>query len=375
MAEDDQAQGGGVGEPRYQYQRIEKMIRDRVARKELLPGDQVESEYELAEKLGVHRFTVNKAVGNLVREGLLFRVKGKGTYVSEKMQLETAGEKSIGVLYTSSSEDLFTSHFNQEVIGGIRAGTGRDVLIFSSKEHSGGRGPDLNTVSWDKVDGMILFEVFAIEYLREVIDRGVPFVFVDNEHPDIEADCVVMDNYDAGYQTTKHLIDLGHRRIALANEPADVTLPDPAWQERGRGYEAALAEAGIEIEERYFAALPYRYASEKNEDIHAFFALDEPPTAVYCAGGDGIAITTIRIAEKYGLSVPADLSVAGFGGSQASEISTPQLTTVRASYHQMGRLAVERLIERIEKGAEPGKRIVLPVELVVRGSTGAPPAT
>ena len=366
------SEAGGSG-PRYQYQRIEKMIRDRIERKEFLPGDRVDSEYQLADRLGVHRFTVNKAVGNLVREGLLYRVKGKGTFVSEKMQYETSGGKCVGVLFTNTMETLFTSWFYSQVLAGVRSGTSKDVLLFGASEHSKGGGPKLDDVSWDKVDGVILLEIFSREYLRAVAGRGVPFVIVDYEDQEMASDCIVMDNFDAGYVATRHLVELGHTRIAHVGEPEAGHLPpDPAWQDRRRGYEAALSEAGIAPEEKYFVPLPYRYASEKNEELNALLDLPDRPTAVYCVD-DGLALLTIRLAEKRGIGVPGDLSVAGFGGSEASELSTPQLTTVRAAYHQMGRLAVERLAELIETGAEPGKRIVLPVELIVRGSTAGPP--
>jgi len=363
---------GGSGAP-YEYQRIENMLRDRIARKELLPGDRIESEYELAERLGVHRFTVNKAVSTLVREGLLYRVKGRGTFVTEKLLHEKAGSGCIGVLFTSTMETLFASWFNSQVLSGVRSATAKDVLLFGGGPHSKGRGPEFDKVAWDKVEGVVLLEIFSREYLRDVIARGVPLVVVDYEDPELDVDCVVLDNLDAGRIMTRHLVELGHRRIAHIGEGAGVELPDPAWQDRRRGWEEVLREAGLERRDEYFVPLKYRWASDRNEEIAALFRLDEPPTAVTCAD-DELAFTTMRIAAKMGLEIPGDFSIVGFGGSDASELTTPTLTTVRASYHQMGRVAMDLLQKRIDSPGSRRSSPRIPVELIVRDSTGeAPP--
>ncbi len=370
MADQDDGANGGEG-AKYHYQRIEAMIRDKISRKEILPGDRVESEYQLADRLGVHRFTVNKAVTNLVREGLLYRVKGKGTFVSEKLQHEVAGSQCIGIIFPSTVETLFSSWFSSQLLAGIRSATSLDVLIFGHELHSGGRGPSVDEISWDGVDGVVLLEVFSREYLSEVAGMDVPLVVVDYEVDDLGIDCVVLDNYEGGVMATRHLIEQGHRRIGMIGEPVDNPVPDPAWQFRRRGYDAALKDAGIELDERYFAGLRYRFASDRSKEVAALLEMDERPTAIFCADEE-LAFTTMRMADERGISVPGDLSIVAFGGSEACELSTPQLTTIRASFHHMGRVAVERLLD-IKAGKGGDKRTVLPVELVVRSST-TPPA-
>ena len=167
-------------------------------------------------------------------------------------------------------------------------------------------------------------------------------------------------------QAMRHLLELGHRRIAQITGPRGWV----ATEDRRRGYQAALAAAGIlpdsalevdsipEIE-------PGRAAAESLLDLR------EPPTAIF-AFNDNIAIGAVQAARARGLSVPRDLSIVGFDDIEHTTIVTPQLTTVRQPLAEMGRMAVSILVRLLEKQRSETLRVELATRLVVRESTAPP---
>ena len=355
------------------YLRIEEKIRERVRRRELVLGEILPEEDVLAAELGAHRFVVRRALEDLVREEVLYYFPSQGHLVSAKLQLEAVKGRFIALLHSYSSKDFFRQGFNRSVMNGVKEGVGREVLVFSSAGGGGGVGPDLDTIPWDRADGVMLFSIFREGFLEEVAERGAPTVAVDYDAPESPVDCVAMDNFEAGYQPVKHLIELGHRRIAHIGEPRDMEIPDPAWQDRRRGYEAALEEAGIELDDRYFVGLPTRWATENNPRLNALLDLEDRPTAIHTTG-DGLAFLMMRLAANRGLEVPRDLSVVGFGGSGIAEFGAHPLTTVSSDSRELGRVAGKRLAVKIEKGDTEIKRILTPVTFLIRESTAPPPA-
>lgn len=217
-----------------------------------------------------------------------------------------------------------------------------------------------------QVDGIALVSVSATPaHLAILQERGIPFVVVDRDLPGLEADCVLADNFQGGYGATRHLLDRGHRRIACITGPSDLT---PS-ADRVRGYQKAMEEAGIEPLEIWIRRGDFR--AESGYHAARFFLSLPPairPTAIF-ACNDLMAIGAMRAIGEAGLRIPQDIALVGFDDIALAAYVIPPLTTVAQPTYEMGRLAGELLLRRIQAGGRPPARYLLPVRMVVRHST------
>src|SRR5256885_2447224 len=214
---------------------------------------------------------------------------------------------------------------------------------------------------------MILPEESSAELVR-LLDGGYRFVVLDPLMPlDQRVPSVSAAHTSGANQAMRHLLELGHSRIAQITGP-------PGWlatEDRRRGYSAALASAGIlpdpALEVESIPEIPPgREAAERLLDV------PEPPTAIF-AFNDNIAIGAIQAARARGLNVPEDLSVVGFDDIEGATIVTPALTTVRQPLAEMGRTGVSLLNRLLERQRFETLHVELATRLVVRDSTGPPP--
>ncbi len=193
-------------------------------------------------------------------------------------------------------------------------------------------------------------------------------IIAAREDPRDGLPCVYVDDRDAAYAITEHLIQLGHTRIGfLWGEPHHRSSP-----ERYQGYADALKDYGIALNKKLI--LPGRYAFDDGfRGARKLLALKEPPSAIF-GSNDEIAAGVLAAARSTGLDVPWDLSIAGFEDNPFSKQAWPALTTARQSTAEIGRHAALRLIAELQaQGAHPALRNegFVP-ELVVRGSTAPP---
>lgn len=217
-----------------------------------------------------------------------------------------------------------------------------------------------------QVDGIALVSARATPvHLTILQERGIPFVVVDRDLPGLEADCVLADNFQGGYLATRHLIDRGHRRIACITGPSDLT---PS-ADRVRGYQKAMEEAGIEPLELWIHRGDFR-AESGYHAARLFLSLPPSirPTAIF-ACNDLMAIGAMRAIGEAGLSIPQDIALVGFDDIVLASYVIPSLTTVAQPTYEMGRLAGELLLRRIQARGCPPARRLLPVRLIVRHST------
>jgi LacI family transcriptional regulator len=179
--------------------------------------------------------------------------------------------------------------------------------------------------------------------------------------------CIVANDRQGGYLATRHLLDLGHRRIGCIVRAGDTTTS----VERVDGYRSALKDAGVRLDERLVVASTFEYAAGA-ESARQLLRLRNRPTALV-AHNDIMAIGAIKAFNEAGLQVPADISVVGFDDIALAGYVRPPLTTVSNPKLQMGRAAAELLLRLLShetvdlENTEP-----LPVHLVVRESTAPP---
>jgi LacI family transcriptional regulator len=185
---------------------------------------------------------------------------------------------------------------------------------------------------------------------------GRPFQSKDVSYIDI-------DNVTAAYNAVSHLIRLGYKRIGTIAGAANST----AGLDRKEGYLKALHERGQNVDETLMIDADFTEASGYYAMQHLLAA---KPDAVFVAS-DIMAIGAMRAVHETGLSIPEDVAFASFDDIPLARMQTPQLTTIRQPIGQFGITAVEILIDIIDNGTKPTRRIILDTELVIRDSCGA----
>ena len=206
--------------------------------------------------------------------------------------------------------------------------------------------------------------------IARLVDSNVPVLLVDNESWLQEIDSVMVDNHRGAYLAIQHLIELGHRRIAIICGPAKYKT----LQQRLHGYIAALTDAGIRIDAQLIQPSISQGQPRKGyREMQQLLALDSRPTAVF-AVSDRSAFGALDAIRETELRVPEDISLVGFDNVNSSIHTYPPLTTVGADRQAMGTSAMRRMHDLVRGKTTSPIKIVVYMHLVVRQSTMPPQA-
>jgi LacI family transcriptional regulator len=214
-------------------------------------------------------------------------------------------------------------------------------------------------------DGLILNGPFQTAIIDAIATAFTcPLVLVDNTIPAIPYDTVMTDDFGGGYQATRHLLDLGHRRITMILGQFE----RPSFVERYRGYSAACRAAGLEPREPVLC-------SWDRAAIHQRFAqlmrAADAPTALFCST-DHYAVYGIDALRNLGYSLPQDISVVGFDNLALAPLSSVPLTTMSSLPRILGQVSVQRLLARLNGDTTPPQAVALRTQLFIRESTAQP---
>jgi LacI family transcriptional regulator len=289
------------------------------------------------------------------------------TLVKQRSQL-------IGVVLFTGREHPDIGHpFFQDVLVGLKHGIGSrgyDVLLFATEQPGSsleGNHSYLRRARHHRVDGIVLMGVDRLDpEVAKLLDAEIPLIGVDLDVTGATATYVASDNVGGARLAVRHLHELGHRRIATIAGPRD----SKPGIDRLLGFHAELQALGIEPSPEYELTGDW-YSESGEQAMKALLALPEPPTAVFAAA-DLMAVGAMKVAREAGLGVPEDLAVVGFDDIQLASLIEPALTTIRQDKVGLGRAAAWALLKQIENPELTSAALTLPVELVVRASSGGP---
>lgn len=334
-------------------------------------GDRLPPEPELAAVYAVSRMTLRRSIAELTDEGFLEPRPGRGTYVLQEPPARSGGPYTIGLVTAwQVSEASSDPYFGGLFIALATALGSRGCLITfaNDREQLAPTAPVVGErVSRRPVDGIVAM-AYDRDHVWDLLSLRVPLVLADCP-PLPERSCVLPDNRDGIFQAVRHLVDLGHRRIAHLHGH----LNSIDGQERLTAFREALAQHGLDSGADLIADGHFD-VDEGAAALHRLFdSSDAPPTAVVCAN-DRSALGALRALRERGLQAPADCSVIGFDDIDAATHCTPPLTTVRIDPRDLAARVADTLLEDL--GREPedraGRTLRVPGTLVVRGSTAAP---
>lgn len=266
------------------------------------------------------------------------------------------------------ADEFVTNPYAAVILGGIlscAAKEGFDVTLFTNRWESTQKSAP--SVRDGRTDGLIaIVPPLSCDLVEGLSSLGMPLVAVSA--PALCGVPVVdVDNYAGAKMAARHLIELGHKRIAAIMGNDDLSSYAP----RRAGFCDALKEAGLPVKEEWLLSSRFD-GSLAVEQTRQLLRGAKRPTAI-CAGNDTIAIAIIEATRSIGLSVPKQLSVVGFDDLPLATVVTPNLTTIRQPLLAIGACAATLLIERMRGDETTGSAShLLPPELIVRDSTSAP---
>ena len=332
-------------------------------------GTQLPTSFDVARRVGVSQSTVSlvlsgKAAGRVsqrTQEAVLKAAQELGYQPSMAGRTLRLGRTHVAALIIP---DVSNPVFAAVLLGAEQAARLHDYTVV---QVSTGNDPDwqlriMHALATRSIDGFILWALDFPESAHLELLRG-NVVIVDGYSPEFPSLPLDIENGATG--ALRHLLDLGHRRIAHLAANIDVET----FRVRQRVYERMLSEAGIPLRENYqaTAGLDLEESCSVAVDL---LRLPESPTAIFC-DDDLMAAGVYKAARQLHMRVPAELSITGFGDGLVAQLLDPPLTTVAIPMQELGQQAMKLLLSALETELAPFVETI-PLDFVVRKSTAPP---
>ncbi|MCF6409619.1 GntR family transcriptional regulator [Pseudalkalibacillus salsuginis] len=378
------------------YLQIHEYYKSQISLEKLLEHELIPPEREIMKKFNVSRITVAKALSKLAKEGWIYRIPGKGSFVqggihelSKKGVTDSQVEESL----LDESTEIFTKNLShrKKMIGlimpsmedffAIRLIKGvREVLADSdyylvimltdnSKEKE--REAIRELIRLQAV-GLLIFPVDAEVYNDDILElkvRGFDFVLIDRYLPGVETNFVGSDNVDGAKLAVSHLWDLGHRNIAICSDSA---LPTKSVEDRIKGYMDALKEREAMIDPSLILTdfqVDYGNLDDKSP-LYQF--MKQQSASAYITLNARLGIHISRLAKFIGLHVPEDISILTFDDPSSGYDDFGVYTHISQSEQEMGQEAAKILVQLLNnrnKKTSDYKRKMLQSKIIVNEST------
>ena len=319
---------------------------------------------DIALRCGVSIATVSKAlngqqdISEPTRERILSAAKELGyTANLAARALKTNRTYNLGVLFTDLQNSGFMHEYFASTLNYFRIESerrGYDICFINSNVGLMGRNY-LQHALYRGVDGVaIICADFEDPLVRELANSRLPVVTLDHAYHNRTA--ILSDNVDGMMALVRYVYEKGHRKIAyIHGNQTSVT------KSRVAGFYKACEELGIQVPDEYIGSCEYHEPNSCYEAAQKLLALPERPDCIFFSD-DYAYIGGVRAVRDAGLRIPEDISVAGYDGIHMAKVVSPLITTWEQNTAEIGRLAAEKLIERIEN-----PRTALPEHIVVHG--------
>jgi LacI family transcriptional regulator len=331
---------------------------------------------DIARQVGVSRSTVSRVVNGHpnvredVRKRILEVIDHTGYHPNAAARtLASQRSRMIGLVLPRTINSFFTDPYFPQFTQGIAQACNQTdytlgLFLAGTREDEEKLFPRVSRRGF--LDGVLVQSGHGQigERLTErLIDANIPLVIVGRPSRPDRASFIDVDNAEAAYNAVSHLARIGYQRIATITGPATSTV----GIDRKEGYLRAVTERGRTVDEALITEADFTEAG-------GYYAMQRllpaKPDAVFAAS-DIMAVGAMRAIREARLSIPSDIALVGFDDIPLAALSDPQLTTVRQHVYQFGISAVELLMDLIENGLTPRRRIIMATELVIRESCGA----
>jgi LacI family transcriptional regulator len=297
----------------------------------------------------------------------------------------TGSTRTLGVVL-SDIENPFFRRSLRGITDTARA-QGFEVLLANTDEELDKEDTAVRVMTERRVDGLIVCPADGGDrtHLAKVIQTGIPVVLLDRKVGGLNADTVGIDNRKAARAATTHLLEHGHRDIAIVTGGTAEMLermlrPDMRGVERlsattvgsrAAGFRDAMSAAGVPIRRELISAGGYRREDAESETSR-LLALDQPPTAILAFDAMQ-SLGAFHAISRAGVRCPQDVSLLGFDDTEWADVVQPPLTVMAQPTYEIGVAACNLLLARIEGAGGDSAHRRLPTELIERGSVGPAP--
>ena len=349
------------------YRQLSDQFRERIRSGALRPGDQLPPLNEMRDTHGISRPTVEKAYSLLEQDGLIERLHGAGVFVKHVRRTRTAARRKSGIIGLSGAGFGVSGYstYWSTLLGGAREAASQadmQLLLLDPAKSQG----------WEKVDGVLVCDWNDSRVPRRELP-GLPLVSLMTPIEGIASVCA--DDAGGIRLSMEHLLGQGHRRIAYLHTSGEFGVT----QSRIDAYRQSLADAGIQVDERWLLMLGgnYYYGADFTREAHIDVGrwlrgnwAELGCTALLCHN-DETAVGAIRAFAEAGMRVPHDVSVMGFDGTEFCNVVSPPLSSIGVPLREIGQTAVELLLSQIDSGTANDTHRVLKTTLQPRESTAA----
>ena len=324
----------------YIQHEIKKMIKDN----NMQPGDRLPTEHELVAKYEVSRHTVRTALNKLEHEGYIYKEQGSGSFVSEPSRKNKP--KEIGVITTYISDYIFPT-----IIRGIEkelTDRGYSMILTSTNNDIELEKRAIDMMMGRNVDGLIIEPTKSGYYNPNIgryvnlKEKGVPMIMINAKYEELELPVVALNDYKAGYDNTKFLIESGHTKIG-----GIFKIDDRQGKERLKGFIQACYEYGINYNSENVLVFETDNLFEVLHQQADKVVKNKQVTGFVCYN-DKVAIELLNIIWRHGFSVPEDFSIVSHDNSILSSMTEVALTGVNHPKSELGKVAATLILDYIE---------------------------
>jgi LacI family transcriptional regulator len=340
----------------------------------MIPAEKKEATiYDIADALKISVATVSRAlkddpVVNKKTKKKILELAEKIGYRSNILARNLRSQKTntIGLIVSK-----IASHFQASVISGIEDIAnkhGYNLIISQSSEQQLKEEANAKTMFNNRVDGLLVslsFDTKNLNHFEPFFKKNIPIIFFDRvmQHPN--ATSVVINNADAAYKATLHLIEQGCKRIVHITAPSKLNV----YTDRLKGYQRALEEQNIPFKKSNIIISNLGFA-DGMDAAEKILNMKPLPDGVFVAN-DNCAVSCMIALKKAGIKIPGDIAFAGFNNDPVSEVVEPNLTTINYSGYDVGKAAAQQLINHLKGFASihSTNTIILKSAFIIRASS------
>ena len=361
------------------YQQVIDWVRENIENGTFREGDKLMSENEMSERFGLSRQTIRRATGELVRQNILTRQKGSGTYIANRPDIASyadAANGSVSARREPHHNIAVISTFNETYIfprilkgiEGVLSVNGYAMQLSFTDNRLGREAAILEQLlEQDRIDGLIVEPVKSalpnpnIPFYQDLIRRGIPVIFFNAFYRDLEAPCVRIDDIAAAAQATELLINAGHRKIGAVFKSDDGQGPL-----RYQGYLRTVHDTGCRADQDSIIWVDSSASADMSEIAGYVFDRLKDCTGVVCYN-DQIAYQLIETALERGMEIPKDLSVVGIDDSYLAGVCRVPFSSICHPKEALGECVARNLLQMIDDPLYNGN-CLMKTEPVIRKS-------
>ncbi|HHU72550.1 MAG TPA: substrate-binding domain-containing protein [Clostridiales bacterium] len=348
------------------YMELVNWVKEKIKSKELKSGDKLYSENQLSSMFSMSRQTVRHGISILEQQGIVERIQGSGTYICNKPKAPKAKTMNIAVVTTYVDRYIFPNVIKEmeKVISDAGYFTQIAFTYNTLVRESTILSKFLES---NNVDGIIIEPTKSglpnpnIKLYEEIMDRGIPMLFINSYYPDLPLPHVAMDDRKAGLMAVNHLIEAGHTKIA-----GIFKADDRQGHFRYSGFMKGLIDAGLSFNDDNIIWIDTEDTNHMVDNEGRILNRIKGCTACVCYN-DEVAVPIVEMCKRNNISVPDDLSIVSIDDSDLAAYCEVPLTSVAYPITKLGKKAAQNLLRLIEDSSFDGNHDFSPT-LSIRNS-------